>query len=54
LLDLGIREKRRFKCWTVEQDDGSVKIEMEAIPDKVLTEEEEKAIDRKIEEMLGE
>jgi hypothetical protein len=54
LLDLGIKEKRKFKCWTVEQDDGSVTIEMEAIPDKVITEERWKEICRDIDERLGE
>lgn len=52
LLNKGIRERRRFKCATVENG-PAVEIQFEAIPDKALTPEEEKEIYDRIERMLG-
>jgi len=52
LLAKGIRERRRFKCSTIEAG-TAVEIQLEAIPDRVLTPEEEKAIYERIDSVLG-
>jgi hypothetical protein len=48
----GIRERRRFKCWTVEVGPG-VEFVMEPIPDRELSEERERQIDEWLRESLG-
>lgn len=48
---LGIRERRRFKCRTVDYGEF-VKIEMEPVPDKVLTEERMREIRQMTSEAL--
>ncbi len=52
LLANGIKERRRFKCSTIDHG-KMVEIRLEAIPDRVLTPEEEKAIYDRIDRMLG-
>jgi hypothetical protein len=48
----GIRERRRFKCWTVEVG-PSVEFVMEPIPDRELSEERERQIDEWLQKSLG-
>jgi hypothetical protein len=48
----GIRERRRFKCWTVEVGSG-VEFVMEPIPDRELSEERERQIDEWLRKSLG-
>jgi hypothetical protein len=48
----GIRERRRFKCWTVEVG-PSVEFVMEPIPDREISEERERQIDEWLRESLG-
>lgn len=49
--EAGIRENRKFKCRTVEKN-GKVDIELEKIPDKILTKEEEQKIWDEIDKIL--
>lgn len=51
LLDLGICERRRFKCMTVEQQSGEVSIEFQMIPPKELTDEDHARIDKMLENL---
>ena len=48
----GIRERRRFKCWTVEVGTG-VEFVMEPTPDRELSEERERQIDEWLHNSLG-
>jgi hypothetical protein len=52
LAEKGIRERRRFKCDTVEVG-GKVRVELAAIPDAVLSAAEEQAIRDEIEQLFG-
>lgn len=52
LAELGIRERRRFKCKTVDRE-NHIEIEMEPIPDREISQEEERVIGEKILELLG-
>lgn len=52
LLALGIRERRRFRCVTVDEE-GKVRVELTAIPDQDVSAAEEDAIRRELEERLG-
>jgi hypothetical protein len=48
----GIHERRRFKCRTI--DGGlNVEIDLEAIPDREVSEERERAIEEELQELLG-
>lgn len=51
LAKLGIFERRRFECRTI-QVDGSVRVDMNAIPDIPISWEENAAIDREIDDLL--
>lgn len=48
----GIRERRRFKCWTVEVG-PSVEFVVEQIPDRELSEERERQLDEWLRKSLG-
>jgi hypothetical protein len=48
----GIRERRRFKCWTVEMG-PRVEFVMEPIPDQQLSEERERQLDEWLRKSLG-
>lgn len=53
LEEFGIKENRRFICRTVEVEKHLIRIEYEAIPDRVLTEEEERKLNDKICKAIG-
>ncbi len=48
----GVRERRRFKCWTVEVG-PSVEFVMEPIPDRALSEDRERQLDEWLRQSLG-
>jgi hypothetical protein len=48
----GIREHRRFQCWTVEVGSG-VEFVIEPIPDRELSEDRERQIDEWLQKSLG-
>jgi hypothetical protein len=48
----GIEERSRFKVVTVEVN-GTVRVDIEPIPDRELTADEERAIQEEIEQQLG-
>jgi hypothetical protein len=48
----GVRERRRFRCWTVEVGSG-VEFVMEPLPDRELSEEREREIDQWLRNSLG-
>lgn len=50
---LGIRERRRFICETVESASQGVQVRLTKIPEIELTEDDELAIDREIEELVA-
>lgn len=52
LASLGIFERRRFVCKTLEAG-GSVRVHLEAVPDREVTPEKEAAFDREIDELLA-
>lgn len=51
LMAMGVRERRRFKCRTIENEQGWTRIEFETIPDKELTEEFIQEVDRLVSEL---
>ena len=53
LADLGIREGRRFQLRTVQVDIRTIRIEMEAIPDKEISPERKQEIYEEIDRLLG-
>jgi hypothetical protein len=52
LEDKGIRERRRFKCLTVDTGEA-VKLELYSVPDCEVTEEQEGVIREEIDRALG-
>lgn len=52
LVELGIHERRRFRCRTVSCGEG-VKVEMEPIPDREISKERERQIDEWLQKSLG-
>ncbi len=52
LMAKGIQERRRFKCRTVEAG-SHVKIDLEAIPDREVSEARELAIKERLRKLLG-
>ncbi len=48
----GVRERRRFKCWTVEAG-SDVKFVVHPIPDVIVSEAEERQLDEWLRESLG-
>jgi len=52
LKEKGIKEHRRFKCWTVEKE-NKVVLKFESIPDKIITEDREKEINEFIDKSIG-
>ena len=50
---LGVRERRRFLCETVESANHEIQVRLTKIPDIKWTEADELAIDREIEELVA-
>lgn len=52
LLREGVRENRRFKCWTIEHG-VNFEFRVEAVPDNELTQAREEEISRMLDKALG-
>jgi hypothetical protein len=52
LQNAGIRERRRFKCWTVT-DGSEVRLEMCRIPDALFTADDERRLEQRLRRQLG-
>lgn len=52
LAKVGIRERRSFICQIIKVDD-KVDVDLQAIPDRIISPEEEETIARHLHEMLG-
>ena len=52
LAKLGIHERRRFECRTIDEG-GSVRVNLTAIEDVPVTAEDEQTIDQKLDELLS-